>query len=195
MTEHEWLNCDSPKKMLRLLDPRNARIWKVGVSDPTPSQYKLRLWVEACRNEAKAAKDSWGYDLTVQAQLDNAVNAWRDTKHVKSVIPTRRAQLLREIIGNPFSPVALDTSLQTPLILSIARATEDLNENGYLDPVRLAILADALEEAGCTEEVLLRHLRGEQIVCDQFDSQTWWWEPIDNHVPGCWAVDCVLGLA
>ena len=33
-------------------------------------------------------------------------------------------------------------------------------DDGTLDPERLAILSDALEDAGCTEEALLRHLRG-----------------------------------
>ena len=42
---------------------------------------------------------------------------------------------------------------------------------------RLPILADALEDAGCTDERLLRHLR----------------EP-GGHVRGCWGLDLVLGL-
>ena len=44
-----------------------------------------------------------------------------------------------------------------------------------LDSARLAVLADALEEAGCSEANVLRHLR----------------EPAE-HVRGCWAVDLVL---
>ena len=49
-------------------------------------------------------------------------------------------------------------------------------DDGSLDPVRLAILADALEEAGCDSEDLLAHLRSP-----------------GPHVRGCWAVDLVLG--
>jgi hypothetical protein len=41
---------------------------------------------------------------------------------------------------------------------------------------RLPILADALEEAGCSDEALLGHLRGP-----------------GPHVKGCWALDLVLG--
>jgi hypothetical protein len=41
---------------------------------------------------------------------------------------------------------------------------------------RLPQLADALEDAGCTDAVLLGHLRGP-----------------GPHVRGCWAVDFVLG--
>jgi hypothetical protein len=42
---------------------------------------------------------------------------------------------------------------------------------------RLPILADALEDAGCDDSVLLEHCRGD-----------------GPHHRGCWAVDHVLGL-
>jgi len=41
---------------------------------------------------------------------------------------------------------------------------------------RLPLLADALEDAGCTDAELLGHLRGP-----------------GPHVRGCWALDLVLG--
>jgi hypothetical protein len=45
-----------------------------------------------------------------------------------------------------------------------------------LDRVRLAVLADALEEAGCADANLLGHLRGP-----------------GPHVRGCFALDLLLG--
>jgi hypothetical protein len=48
-------------------------------------------------------------------------------------------------------------------------------EGGRLDPLRLSVLADCLEEAGA-DAVLVAHLRGP-----------------GRHVRGCWAVDAVLG--
>lgn len=51
----------------------------------------------------------------------------------------------------------------------LARAAyEDRLPDGLLDPGRLAILADCLEEAGCDEAALLGHLRGEDecAVCE-----------------------------
>lgn len=48
-------------------------------------------------------------------------------------------------------------------------------EDGTLDPVRLAVLADALEEAGCGSAELLQHLRSP-----------------GRHVIGCWAVDLLF---
>jgi hypothetical protein len=46
----------------------------------------------------------------------------------------------------------------------------------HLDAARLAVLADMLEEAGCTDPLLLGHLRGP-----------------GPHLRGCWAVDLLLG--
>ena len=47
---------------------------------------------------------------------------------------------------------------------------------GTLDLARLAILADALEEAGCTNADILNHCRVPGV-----------------HVRGCWAVNLLLG--
>jgi hypothetical protein len=47
---------------------------------------------------------------------------------------------------------------------------------GRLDPDCLAVLANALEEAGATDPSLLNHLRLPGL-----------------HVRGCWAIDWVLG--
>jgi hypothetical protein len=62
-------------------------------------------------------------------------------------------------------------------VLSLAEAAyqERLLPSGELDPQRLAVLADALEEAGA-EGDLLAHLRGP-----------------GPHVRGCWALDAALG--
>jgi hypothetical protein len=49
-------------------------------------------------------------------------------------------------------------------------------DDGTLDPVRLAILADALEEAGCDNADILTHCRQS-----------------GPHVRGCWVVDLLLG--
>lgn len=47
----------------------------------------------------------------------------------------------------------LEATLATPTVLSVARAAYEvrINDKGWLDPARLFVLADALEEAGLTE--------------------------------------------
>jgi hypothetical protein len=60
-------------------------------------------------------------------------------------------------------------------VVSTCRACHGAGTDGLLDPVRLAILADALEEAGCQDNDLLQHLRSP-----------------GPHVLGCWALDLIL---
>jgi hypothetical protein len=67
---------------------------------------------------------------------------------------------------------------------------------GHLDPGRLAVLCDALEEAGCTDAALLAHLRGWETVpaVDGGVTKALVTVPLRGpHVRGCFAVDCVLG--
>ncbi len=72
--------------------------------------------------------------------------------------------LLRDIVGNPFEPACLDPSWRTwngGTVVRLAQAAcQERQPGGALDDVRLAILADALEEAGCTNAEILAHLRG-----------------------------------
>jgi hypothetical protein len=87
-----------------------------------------------------------------------------------------QAALLRDIF-NPFRPMSLDHAWRTPTVIALARAAyqERLPPQGELDLARLGVLADALEEAGCTEQRLLKHLRG-----------------LGPHCRGCWALDLML---
>jgi hypothetical protein len=86
-------------------------------------------------------------------------------------------------------------------------------ENGAIDPLCLAELSDALEEAGCQEEALLRHLRGYERCryclmspdvaaglyaycepCRVIRAADPGWLPLRGpHVRGCWVLDLVVG--
>jgi hypothetical protein len=92
----------------------------------------------------------------------------------------RQCDLFRDIIGNPFRTVAVEPiwlNWQSGVVAGLAEATYQARHrpSGLLDNDRLAVLADALEEAGCTDAEILYHLRkgGE-------------------HVRGCWVVDLLL---
>src|SRR5262249_4515682 len=78
-------------------------------------------------------------------------------------LPTQHwnCQILRDTFGNPFRPVTISPTWQTPPVTSLAPAAyeERSMPSGELEPARLAILADALEEAGCQEQLVLDHLR------------------------------------
>ena len=104
---------------------------------------------------------------------------------VKATTCPAQAHLLRDIMGNPFCPATFamppHAAFRSDLwgfAYGIAKeAYTDRNPiTGHLSPVRLAILADALEEAGCNATTLLEHLRSPS-----------------THIRGCWALDLVLG--
>jgi hypothetical protein len=85
-----------------------------------------------------------------------------------------QAGLLREVVGNPFRPVAVEPAWlkwDGGAVPRVAHAV--LAAGRFAD---LPVLADALEEAGCPDADLLGHLRGP-----------------GPHVRGCWALDLLLG--
>lgn len=114
----------------------------------------------------------------------------------------QEAALLREIVGNPFRPAptwireedenwvydiapGLNPEWLTPAVLDIART---IYEDRCFE--EMPVLADALEEAGCTGSGLLMHLRGLEFV----DDRTWATQPLSGpHVRSCWALDMLLG--
>jgi hypothetical protein len=80
---------------------------------------------------------------------------------------------LRDILGNPFRPVTLDPawlSADGGRAGAIARAIYD--ESRFAE---LPVLGDAIEEAGCTEALILDHCRAPA-----------------RHFRGCWLVDLIL---
>jgi hypothetical protein len=92
-----------------------------------------------------------------------------------------QAHLLRDIFGSPHHPLRpIGRSLlgwNNGLVRQLAQAAYDerLSPSGRLDPSRLAVLADALLDAGCANAEILDHLRGD-----------------GPHWRGCWAVDTLL---
>ena len=93
-----------------------------------------------------------------------------------------QAVLLREVFGNPFRPppaiAPAVLAWEGGTVVNLARLAYEERQlpSGELDPQRLAVLADALEEAGCMDDAVLGHLRGP-----------------GPHVRGCFAVDWILG--
>jgi hypothetical protein len=85
-----------------------------------------------------------------------------------------QAALVRDVFGNPLRRVRLDPAWlrwNGGTVAKLAAAIYDGRR--FAD---LPILADALEEAGCTNADILSHCRGG-----------------GEHVRGCWAVDLLTG--
>jgi hypothetical protein len=85
-----------------------------------------------------------------------------------------QADLLRDIFGNPFRPVAFDPAWRTSTAVALAGQVYESR-----DFVAMPILADALQDAGCDSADVLDHCR----------------DPKQVHVRGCWVVDLALGKA
>lgn len=78
---------------------------------------------------------------------------------------------LREVFGNPYQPLTIDASWNTPTVQTLARQMYEARNFEAMP-----ILADALQEAGCPHERILAHCRDPRIT----------------HVRGCWVLDAVL---
>jgi hypothetical protein len=85
-----------------------------------------------------------------------------------------RIPLLRDVVGNTWRRAALAPGWLAWSEGIVTRLALGIYEDRAFD--RTPILADALEDAGCTDDVILSHLRGP-----------------GPHVRGCWAIDLLLG--
>jgi hypothetical protein len=111
-----------------------------------------------------AAEEAAPYEN--ERQVTDAAAARENQQH---------CELLRELLGNPFRNTTMDPAwLQINSGSAGHIATWIRQEWRFAE---LPYLGDALEDAGCEDEFLLRHLRQRE-----------------GHVRGCWALDLILGL-
>jgi hypothetical protein len=132
-----------------------------GPGEPTPCGVSFMVSKAIARNAA-AGRFS-------ESQLETRAE-WHQEQKV-------HAALTRDIFGNPFRPVSIDLTWLTPTVTNLAAAADEerMLPSGELDPARLAVLADVLEDAGCAERAILDHLRSP-----------------GPHARGCYAVDLIL---
>ena len=102
---------------------------------------------------------------------------WRAMLHFRLDIHTdpRRAvcAMLRDLHGPElFRPVALDPPLLTSTAVALATTIYDTKSFDLMP-----VLADALEDAGCSDAEILGHCRAGG----------------GGHVRGCWVCDVILG--
>jgi hypothetical protein len=141
--------------------------------DPAAMVVKLSLEMAAHRAS---------YNARVRAAGAGPIEVSQLAAHIAAENREGQAQirLVHDLFGNPFRPVTLDRAWLSPDVRALAQAAYDNRTlpAGTLEPARLAVLADALEDAGCDHADLLAHLRGP-----------------GPHVRGCWALDLLLGKA
>jgi hypothetical protein len=117
---------------------------------------------------------SAAYHAATAANVPSAADA-RDGERAA------QACLLRDIFGIPFRSISICPAWLTWNSGTVVRLAQAAYENrilpaGTRNNARLSVLADALEEAGCNDELILGHLRGG-----------------GEHYRGCFVVDALLG--
>jgi len=196
VTEQEWLVCTNLKSMLTFLkgnvserklrlfacacgrhhlhpkhDERDQRILEVEerYADGMTSIETLVAAYEEAGNDPVDAMDAAYFDPYLHAYYTGI-----EYEHSLGFIPAEvrllHCGLLRDIIGNPFRSWTVDRSW---LVRNVVKVAQSIYERSF---DKLPILADALEEEGCTDADILKHCR----------------EP-GPHVRGCWVVDLLLG--
>ena len=205
MTGREWLTCHDPIAMLNDLGvgpyDRKAvllvlayldRIWDMTVPSP------IRDWAEQARLTVEGRGDPENFRASEEeachyigacgpGYLREGISPWacealaglfffaqaEEDEWEPATEPEQLAEMaiqanyVRDIFGNPFRPAIFEPAWLTPKVVDLARVIDRMPE-----------LADALEEAGCTDGDILDHCRS-QIT----------------HVRGCWVVDTILGRA
>ncbi len=235
MTEAEWETGEDPAKMVSWL---TANAMFGGSRCPLATDRKLRLYCLAAAMLGKSPAYMQG--IYGETDLSDGVSSrsvvpvtwaenWSKARLDNVGDPTLkvRAAILRDLIGNPFRSLPLwrhekkpglgpihdpRTDRVTPEVLAVATATyEERRPDGTLQPDRLAVLSDALEEAGCGEERCAschgekgswqpdQGWRDKWVTCGQCDGRGSWPSALlahlrspGPHYRGCWVVDLIL---
>jgi hypothetical protein len=163
-----------------LASPRELARAKAVALTPADRRAGRAAWAAYWSVSPNVAESIWNareaaVEGTAQAAVRSARGAGADQAAAWDAARTaegeQQARFLRDIIGNPFRPVASDPSWRTRASTAIAQLIYD-----ELDFGLLPVLADALEDAGCENGEVLNHCRLP-----------------GGHVRGCWVVDLILG--
>lgn len=197
MTEAEWMTCRDRQPMMEefrgKLSDRKLRLFACAccrienfadgfASTSEMEEAHEQSYLAAADSNGEAAwwathPDTWyaAFDAAYASAGREAILGWpgrnddNEEKFLKEHAECTR--ILRDIFGNPFRPVAFNTSWRSSTLLVLATGI-------YVERAfeRLPILADALQDEGCDNEEFPIHLRQGR-----------------EHCRGCWALDLVLG--
>jgi hypothetical protein len=203
MTEAEWLQCTDSQKMLEFVQgkvsDRKLRLFACACCRTFWS-----FLTDIRSREAVEASELFADNLIRRGELRRAAGRASNVLNLRYSPRLQLARstanvpaaaladlrwlvknevaivLLHDIFGTPFRPALIDPQGLTPTVTSLAAAAYEGRSlpSGELDPARFAVLADALEEAGCQDQSILDHLRSP-----------------GPHVRGCWPLDLILGRA
>jgi len=132
-----------------------------------------------------AVRAVWSHQLgEARGRGDHVPDGLSFSQPIRATEEAEQCRLFRDIFGNPFQPLPPRRSKRAwedqklRWITGNDRTVTKIAQAIYEDHAfaRMPILADALEDGGCTDRAILDHCR----------------EP-GEHVRGCWVVDLLLG--
>ncbi len=141
------------------------------LSRPTSSPYDADVAAANAAWPDISSTIAFVVDVTTIAMNANAAKCKDAMRYDERAV---QCDLLRDIFGNPFRAGTLDPEWLAWQDGTILKLAQSIYEERAFD--HLPILADALEEAGCTNTDILDHCR----------------QP-GEHVCGCWVIDLILG--
>jgi hypothetical protein len=197
MTEAEWLASTDPQTMLKYLREASDRklrlfacacchrIWHLLTDDDrhavgAAEQFAEGLVTAKVRDAARytCGAATTGHLPAASRAAGSATfasgwaTAGMTAAHAAEAGLGSQAQcdLIGELFGNPFRLVSVDPAWGLWNSGTIPKLAQAIYEERTFD--RMPLLADALEDAGCTDPTILDHLRGP-----------------GRHVRGCWVID------
>jgi hypothetical protein len=123
---------------------------------------------EAANDHSAARRAVPGFE--VQA----ARAAWLAAEQAREAELAAQAAFLRDLI-HPFRTEAIDPAVLEWRQGTVVRIAQAMYDERNFSVERMAVLADALEEAGCNDEDVLAHCRA-----------------VGMHLRGCWLIDLLL---
>lgn len=233
MNEQEWLVCDDPQAMLRYLRVFGSMGLSPLISDHKLKLFRKALWGDKYPPHGYKTEENiiWLQDwfaVSDQDELSDYCNILRDIvgnpfrdlglkwgMHWRNLgercLYYLHSREMKSQKNGPDYPDEewIEVPWLTPTVTSLAQGIYDRQEWDLMPE-----LGDALEEAGCTNEEILRHLRrmercpeclGSGLLtyqtctdCGrQCDNQVFLgtgWIPLRGpHVRGCWVIDLLTG--
>jgi hypothetical protein len=108
------------------------------------------------------------------AESAAAARAGRRDSRTYTAERVAQTELLREVFGNPVRPALVDPSWLEWGGQVVRALAQGIYEDRTFQ--RIPVLADALEDAGCSDHPIIVHLRGN-----------------GTHFRGCWVIDTLTG--
>ena len=174
----EWLAEGLPQKKERRIARNTALLAAQESTVGSKSNVAWAIYCATAKNAARAAQDCSLYALqTVGGPSGKAI--WPGVTNgsaARAAERTVQCGLLRDIVASPFTtPRPIDAAWLLWNDSTVRRIAEGIYEERAFE--RMGVLADALLDAGCNDEVMLAHCRQQGAV----------------HARGCFVLDLLLG--